>query len=112
LNGTDLYGWLDSGATSNFIAQKDKQHVKSTGKPSIKRVRMTNGQVEAAGEQMEIQNGLRDPANKADSIPAIKTSLISTSKLADAKYITVLMKMRSTSTMPKPQEYYQQKKQS
>jgi hypothetical protein len=92
LNGKDPYGWLDSGATSNFIAQKDKHHTKSTGIASIKKVRMANGQVEAAGEQLELKNGLRKPASTADSIPSIKTSLISTSKLADAGYFTVFDK--------------------
>jgi hypothetical protein len=89
LNGQEPYSWLDSGATSNFVAPQDKQHAKGLGKPSTKVVRMANGKMEAAGKQMELNNGLRQPANKADSIPSLKTTLISNSKLADAGYITV-----------------------
>jgi hypothetical protein len=46
--------------------------------------------VEAAGEQLELKNGLHKPATStADLIPSIKTSLLSASKLADAGYFTV-----------------------
>jgi hypothetical protein len=89
LNGQEPFAWLDSGATSTFIAPHDKKHLQSTGKPSTKRVKMPNGQMEAAGEQMKMNNGLRHPANSADTIPSLKTSLVSNSKLADAGYITV-----------------------
>jgi hypothetical protein len=45
--------------------------------------------MEQAGKKMTLKNGLRHPANSADTIPSLKTSLISNSKLADAGYITV-----------------------
>jgi hypothetical protein len=89
LNGQEPYAWLDSGATSTFIAPQDKKHLQATGKPSTKKVKMPNGQMEQAGEQMTLKNGLRHPANSADTIPSLKTSLVSNSKLADAGYITV-----------------------
>jgi hypothetical protein len=89
MNGQDPYGWLDSGATSNFIAPQDKKHIKSTGIKSNKQVRLPNGQHVSAGEKINLENGLSHPANTANSIPSLKTTLISNSKLADAGYITV-----------------------
>jgi hypothetical protein len=50
---------------------------------------MPNGIIEKAGEKMIMNNGLRTPANSADAISSLKTTLVSNSKLADAKYITV-----------------------
>ena len=89
LSGEDPYGWYDTGATSHFIAGKDEKHLEDTGQPSKKKVNMPNGQMERGGKRLKWNNGLRSPANEADSIPAIRTSLVSTSKVADAGYISV-----------------------
>jgi hypothetical protein len=43
LNGQEQYGWLDSGATSNFVVPQDKQQAKGLGKPSTKVMRIANG---------------------------------------------------------------------
>ena len=45
LNGQDLYGWLDSGTTSNFIAHQDKKHFKPTGIKSNKQVKFQTGRL-------------------------------------------------------------------
>jgi hypothetical protein len=50
---------------------------------------MPNGMKEKAGEVLQMRNGLRTLADTADSIPSLKTTLVSNSKLADANYITV-----------------------
>jgi hypothetical protein len=63
MNGQDPYGWLDSGATSNFIAPQDKKHIKSTGIKSNKQVRLPNGQHVSAGEKINLENGLSHPAS-------------------------------------------------
>jgi hypothetical protein len=89
LNGQEPSGLLDSGATSSFIAPQDTKHLIRTGLQSSKIVRMPNGITEKAGEILQMGNGLRNPANTADSIPSLKTTLVSNSKLADANYITV-----------------------
>ncbi|KAL7502358.1 hypothetical protein ACHAXN_001427 [Cyclotella atomus] len=54
-----------------------------------KQVRLPNGTMEPAGEKLTMHNGLRSPANAAISLPSLKTTLISNSKLADAGYVTV-----------------------
>ena len=89
LNGEEPSGLMDSGASSTFVAPHDKKHFQGTGRPSDKRVSMPNGKLEQAGEKLIMKNGLREPANQADSIPTIKRTLVSTSKVADAGYITV-----------------------
>ena len=50
---------------------------------------MPNGKQVAAGEKMKLDNQFREPANCADTIPQLKTTLISNGKIADADYITV-----------------------
>lgn len=89
LNGEEPSGIYDSGASSTFVAKKDKKHFKSTEEPSGKVVGMPNGMVESAGEKLEMHNELRAPANTADEIPSIRQTLISGSKVADAGYVTV-----------------------
>jgi hypothetical protein len=89
LNGQEPSGLLDTGATSAFIAPNDMKYLQPMGIPSNKSVRMPNGIIEKAGEKMIMNNGLRTPANSADAIPSLKTTLVSNSKLADAQYITV-----------------------
>lgn len=59
-----------------------------TGQISNKTVKMPNGTKVEAGKKY----GLRQPANTADSIPTLKTTLVSNSKLADAGYTSVFDK--------------------
>jgi hypothetical protein len=89
MNGQEPYGWLDLGATSTFVNPTDKRHLASTGVPSNKQVRLPNGKMERAGEQMTTPNCLCSPENAAISLPSLKTTLISNSKLAGAGYVTV-----------------------
>jgi peptidoglycan hydrolase-like amidase len=50
---------------------------------------MPNGIIEKEGERMIMNNILQTHANSADAIQSLRTTLVSNSKLADAKYITV-----------------------
>ena len=46
------------------------------------------------GSKYVLNTGLGAPANTADSIPTLKTTLVSNSKLADAGYTTIFDKNR------------------
>ena len=83
------YGWIDSGASSTYVAPQDKKHCRRTGIASDKQVSMPNGKQVAAEEKLHLDNQLREPANIGDSIPQLKKTLISNGKIADADYITV-----------------------
>ena len=85
-------GLYDTGASSTFVAPQDKRHFRATGEKSSKVVSMPNGKLEGAGEKYIMENDLREPANQADSIPSLKKTLVSTSKFADAGYISVFDK--------------------
>ena len=89
LNGQEPSGIMDSGATSTFASEKDEKHFIPTGKMSDKVVKLPNGKLEKAGKKLILDQDLREPANKADGIPALKQTLVSTSKMANAGYITV-----------------------
>jgi hypothetical protein len=53
-----------------MVGLQDKKHFKSTGVKSNKQVKLPNGQAVSAGEKIDLENGLRHPANTANSIPA------------------------------------------
>ena len=91
-NGQEPSGILDTGATSSFVTDNDTRHLMPTGQKSNKTVKMPNGTKVAAGKKYILKNGLRQPANTADSIPTLKTTLVSNSKLADAGYTSVFDK--------------------
>ena len=68
---------------------QDTKHMMATRLISKKKVSTPNGIKIAAGKQYKLKNGLRILADTADSIPSLKTTLVSNSKLADAGYVTV-----------------------
>jgi hypothetical protein len=81
---------MDSGATSTCIKSSDAEHVKVLPIRSTKVFLNANGTQSPAGYKAELYHGLREPANQADLVPTLSTnSLLSTSKLADANYVTV-----------------------
>jgi hypothetical protein len=81
---------MDSGATSTCIKSSDAEHVKVLPTRSTKVFLNANGTQSPAGYKAELYHGLREPVNQADLVPTLSTnSLLSTSKLADANYVTV-----------------------
>ena len=49
-----------------------------------------NGTISGAGQQIKLHHNLREPSNFGDTVPSLaRDSLLSVSKLADGKYITV-----------------------
>jgi hypothetical protein len=97
---------MDSGATSTCIKSSDAQHVKVLPDRSSKVFLNANGTQSPAGYKAMLYHNLRAPANQADLVPTLSTnSLLSTSKLADANYVTVFTnRMRYKSSMPKRQD--------
>ena len=82
---------MDSGTTSTVIRPEDAQHVIDTKIPSNKIFTVATGEQARGGNQARLKNGLRGAASQAELVPSLKhNSLISTSKLADANYHTVL----------------------
>jgi hypothetical protein len=84
---------MDSAATSTVIHPKDNDHVIITNEKSPKMFCNANGTVSAAGMKAQLPFNLRAPANEAETVPSLAmNSLLSTSKLADANYITIFTK--------------------
>ena len=89
-NGTIPSMIVDSGTTSTISTEEDKEACIATNQKSNKTFAVANGNVEHATEQRLLQHELRNPARTVDVVPGITTaSLLSTSKMADAKYITI-----------------------
>jgi hypothetical protein len=83
----------DSGATSSIGTENDPS--KRTGWPSTKEFRLPNGEIVPAKEIAEYPFDVRKPAKELHITPGIsKNSLLSTSKYADAGYITIFKKDR------------------
>ena len=83
----------DSGATSSIGTEDDTS--KQTGKPSTKEFILPNGEVVPATKISEYLFDEQRPAKELHITPGIsKNSLLSTSKYADAGYITVFDKDR------------------
>jgi hypothetical protein len=89
MNDQDPWGWSDSGASSNYVNEENNKHTEATGEASNKKVGMPTGEKVRAGERRRLKNGLRHPANTADTIPGLKTPLVSAGKTVDANYIMV-----------------------
>jgi hypothetical protein len=84
---------MESAATSTVIRAEDEQYINSTNEPSTKVFYNANGTLSRAGNKATLRYNLRNPANEADMVPSLSmNSLMSTSKLADANYITVFTK--------------------
>ncbi len=83
----------DSGATSSIGTENDPS--KRTGWPSTKEFRLPNGEIVPAKEIAEYLFDVRKPAKELHITPGIsENSLLSTSKYADAGYITIFEKDR------------------
>jgi hypothetical protein len=84
---------MDSAATSTVIHPKDNDNVIITNEKSHKIFYNANGTVSAAGMKAQLPFNLRALANEAETVPSLAmNSLLSTSKLADANYITIFTK--------------------
>eukprot|EP00956_Cyclotella_meneghiniana_P035503 scaffold115472_cov29-Cyclotella_meneghiniana.AAC.1 len=84
---------MDSAATSTVIREADKNHVQVLQDLSNKTFLNANGTRSKAGNKAKLLYKIREPANEADMVPSLAmNSLLSTSKLADANYITVFTK--------------------
>jgi hypothetical protein len=84
---------VDSGATSTCIRSIDATEVKVLNEQSPKTFLNANGTASRAGNKARLLYDLREPANDADMVPNLAmNSLFSTSKLADASYVTVFTK--------------------
>ncbi len=87
-NGTIATTVANSGASSS-IGNKDDPS-KWTGQPSHKRFILPSGEIVQATEMAEYPFEVRAPANELHITPGVsQDSLLSTSKFADANYITV-----------------------
>ena len=92
-NGTIASTVADSGATSSIGTEDNPS--KRTGRPSTKEFILPNGEVVPAKGIAEYPFDVRKPAKELHITPGIsKISLLSTSKYADAGYITVFQKDR------------------
>ena len=81
---------VDSAATSTVIRAEDVEHVELLPTRSTKVFYNANGTVSKAGQKAKLHYNLRETAKDADTVPSLAlNSLLSTSKLADANYITI-----------------------
>ena len=88
LDGTIPSAISDTGATSSAGLIGDPYI--PTGVKSKKLFHMPNGTTAPASNVCKLQHNLRDPARTVDMVPGlVDASLLSTSKLATAGYITV-----------------------
>ena len=83
---------VDSGTTSTILTAKHAAQTEATGEASNKTFKVANGHEEEATEKRRLLHPLRQLAREADVVPGIQSSLLSTSKLADDNYITILDK--------------------
>jgi hypothetical protein len=83
----------DSGATSTCIRKEDEEFVEILNEDSPKRFQNANGTISEAGKKARLPFEMRHPATDADTVPDVaNNSLLSTSKTADANYVTVFTK--------------------
>jgi hypothetical protein len=81
---------VDSAATSTVIRAEDMEHVELLPTRSTKVFYNANGTISKAGQKAKLHYNLRETARDADTVPSLAlNSLLSTSKLADANYITI-----------------------
>ena len=90
LDGTIPSAISDTGATSSAGLTSDSDLFQSTGQRSHKIFHVANGTAAPATEVRLLQQPLRAPARNIDIVPSLNgASLLSTSKMADAGYVTV-----------------------
>ena len=81
---------VDSGATSTCIRTEDAAFVQVLAEKSPKHFLNANGTISEATNKAQLEYKMRQPAVDADIVPGLAmNSLLSTSKLADAGYVTV-----------------------
>jgi hypothetical protein len=85
---------VDTGATSTVIRQADEEHVDVLPEKSDKTFLNANGTMSKAGNKARLRYKLRSPATTdAETVrDLVHNSLLSTSKLADADYVTLFTK--------------------
>ena len=90
LDGTIPSAVSDTGATSSAGLSSDSGFLCETGQQSTKVFHVANGDAAQASEVRLLQKPLRDPARTIDMVPSLRgASLLSTSKLAGAEYVTI-----------------------
>ena len=90
LGGTIPSAVSDTGATYRASLSIYSASFCATGQRSTKIFRLPNGSNYPASEVCLLQQPLRDPSRTIDMVPSLRgASLLSTSKLADAGYVTV-----------------------
>jgi hypothetical protein len=71
----------------------DEEFVEILDEDSPKRFQNANGTISEAGKKARLPFDMRHPATDADTVPDVtNNSLLSTSKTADANYVTVFTK--------------------
>lgn len=84
---------MDSAATSTVIRSCDAVHVHVLPTQSTKVFYNANGSTSEASNQAKLQYNMQAPATEANMVPSLAMNLLlSTSKLADANYITIFTK--------------------
>ena len=84
---------MDSAATSTVIRRADANYVSVLQDLSNKVFFNANGSKSNAGNKAKLKYNIREPTNDPDMVSSLAmNSLLSTSKLADADYITVFTK--------------------
>jgi hypothetical protein len=80
----------DSAATSTCIREIDAEFTDVSDEESLKRFANANGTISKASKKTKLRYDMREPATDGDIVPDLaQNSLLSTSKCADANYITV-----------------------
>ena len=80
----------DTGATSSAGISSNSAFFCATGQRSTKVFHVANGNAAPASEVCLLQQPIRDPARTIDMVPSLRgASLLITSKLVDAGYVTV-----------------------
>ena len=88
--GTIPSAVVDSGTTLHVGTEEDEEELIPTNKKSSKLFSMPNGETEAATKQALLNHDLQEQARTVNIVPGVTTATsISTSKLADANYITI-----------------------
>ena len=90
LDGTTPSAVSDTSARSSTGLGSDRAFFCATGQQPTKDFHVANGNAAPASEVRLLQQSLKDPARTIDMVSSLRgASLLSTSKLANAGYVTV-----------------------
>jgi hypothetical protein len=89
-------GILDSGATSGAAPVEDEGSFEDSGQMSSKIFMLPDKRTHRATKKMLLQYDIREGAREVNIVPGLHSTLISVPKLADADYITVFDKNKTT----------------